>query len=200
MPKTGLSAQELRKKVLDTAEDEIRKNGVERLKITDIAKELNVSHAALYKHFSDKNEIVAAISQKFLDIIDRDLEKISKQKKTSEERIIDFFITLHLLKRQKVLLDPKLYEAFNMSAEKISSFGVKHINFMFDLIEKIIVQGIKSKEFKEQDVKLSVQILFEATMAFHHPRLVLDHLKSDRTELLELVLKNLIFAMRNNIF
>lgn len=196
MPKTGLSAQELRKKVLDTAEDEIRKNGVERLKITDIAKELNVSHAALYKHFSDKNEIVAAISQKFLDIIDRDLEKISKQKKTSEERIIDFFITLHLLKRQKVLLDPKLYEAFNMSAEKISSFGVKHINFMFDLIEKIIIQGIKSKEFKEQDVKLSVQILFEATMAFHHPRLVLDNIKSDRTQLLEFVLKNLIFAMK----
>jgi AcrR family transcriptional regulator len=199
MPKTGLSQKELFKKVLDTAESEIRKNGVDRLKITNIAKELNVSHAALYKYFSDKDEIIDVISEKWLKIIDDKLDIVSSSSKPPKDRIKEFFITLHLLKKEKVLNDPKMYTAFNMSALKTKPFVINHLQNMSKNLAKIVADGIKAGDFQKRDIPVIVNVLFQGTIAFHHPSLVLENIEEDRVPVLEEVLSTLLSGISINI-
>lgn len=196
MPRTGLTPEELYNKALDSTETEIRKNGVERLKLTDIARDLKVSHAVLYKFFSDKQALLDEVSKRWLDRIDRELERISAKEESVDVILKEWFLTLHSMKRKKILMDPKLFVAFNLSAEKTRPFVVSHISTMSRLLEELISKGMKSGLFHCSSAKEGAKILFEGTAAFHHPRLVLESIDQERTPLLETLLDTLLSGLK----
>lgn len=195
MPKTGLTPTELQDRMLDAAEDEIRKNGVERLKLTDVARSLNLSHAALYKHFPDKEGLLDSISRRWLDRVDEALEKVTSSDLPLNKRLTEWFLTLHEMKRRKVLSDPRIYSAFNMSAEKTRPFVQKHISTMYSQLDHMIAEGMQSGSFFCKTARDGARILFEGTAAFHHPRLVFENIQEDRKGLLADLLKNLLSGL-----
>ncbi|RHX88384.1 TetR family transcriptional regulator [Leptospira stimsonii] len=196
MPRTGLTPEELYNKALDSTETEIRKNGVERLKLTEIARDLKVSHAVLYKFFSDKQALLDEVSKRWLDRIDRELERISAKEEPVDEILKEWFLTLHSMKRKKILMDPKLFGAFNLSAEKTRPFVVSHLATMSRLLEDLISKGMKSGTFSCTNAEEGARILFQGTAAFHHPRLVLESIEEERTPLLEKLLDTLISGLK----
>ncbi|XDD50839.1 TetR family transcriptional regulator [Leptospira sp. WS92.C1] len=196
MPRTGLTPEELYNKALDSTEEEIRKNGVERLKLTDIARELNVSHAALYKLFLDKQALLDEVSKRWLDRIDRELERISAKNEPIDSVLTEWFLTLHSMKREKVLSDPRLFGAFNLSAAKTRPFVVSHLTNMSGLLEKLIEKGMSSGMFYCSSAKEGAKILFEGTASFHHPKLVLEFIEEDRISSLKVLLKTLIAGLK----
>ncbi|TGJ99591.1 TetR/AcrR family transcriptional regulator [Leptospira semungkisensis] len=196
MPKTGLKPEELQEKVLDAAEAEIRRNGVERLKLTDVARTLNVSHAALYKHFTDKEALLDSISRRWLDRIDTTLEEVTSRNLPLEQKIEEWFVVLHKMKREKVQSDPRIFSAFNMSAEKTRPFVQKHIKTMYDQLERIVGDGIKNGLFFCNTPENGAKILFEGTLSFHHPRIVFEKISEDRIDLLKSVIRALIVGLK----
>ncbi len=196
MPKTGLKPEELQEKMLDAVENEIRRNGVERLKLTDVARDLNLSHAALYKHFSDKEALLDSVSRRWLDRLDTTLEKISSSKTPPELRLTEWFLVLHEIKRQKIQSDPKMYSAFNASAEKTRPFVQKHLRTMHEQLGKMISEGMNSGLFFCNTPEEGAKILFQGTIAFHHPRIVFENIEEDRNELLKSVLKTLLSGLK----
>lgn len=62
------------------AENRIREAGFNHLKLTQLASELGVSHAALYKHVASKGALLDLISEKWLLKIDECLERVSPYK------------------------------------------------------------------------------------------------------------------------
>jgi AcrR family transcriptional regulator len=52
----------LRAELLDTAIEQLRKNGVEDLSLRALARALDVSQTAPYRHFTDKNDLLAAMA------------------------------------------------------------------------------------------------------------------------------------------
>ncbi|MBW0432515.1 TetR/AcrR family transcriptional regulator [Leptospira yasudae] len=197
MPRTGLTPDELYNKALDSTEEEIRRNGVERLKLTDIARELNVSHAALYKFFSDKQSLLDEVSKRWLDRIDRELERISKQNSPVETILTEWFTTLHTMKREKVLSDPRLFSAFNLSVEKTRPFVVSHLDHMAELLEGLVQTGISNGTFHCSNAKEGARVLFEGTASFHHPRLVLESIEEDRRQALKALIKTLLAGLKS---
>ncbi len=196
MPKTGLTPTELYQKALDVTEAEIRRNGVERLRITDVARDLKITHAAVYKHFPHKEALIDAVSQRWLDRIDETLAKIAAKNLSPAVRLVEWFVTLHSMKREKILADPQLFSAFNMAAEKTRPFVMTHIKTMFVQLEQIIQAAIDSGEFKCKDAHSAAVILFEGTMAFHHPRLVWETIEVERSMILKQVLTTLLNGLK----
>ena len=76
MPRTGLTQAELRSAALDAAEAAIRRYGIDKCRLVDVAKQLGVSHAALYKLFRDKNALMDAVSDRWLLDTEAELAKI----------------------------------------------------------------------------------------------------------------------------
>jgi AcrR family transcriptional regulator len=71
MPRTGLSHQELKLAVLDAAEATIRRHGIEKSRLVDVAKSVGVNHALLYRLFADKEALMDAVSERWLGHIDQ---------------------------------------------------------------------------------------------------------------------------------
>jgi AcrR family transcriptional regulator len=62
-----LSGEEARTRILDAADQELRKVGPNGLKLTALAKELGVSHQAILHHFGSRDGLVAAVVRRALE-------------------------------------------------------------------------------------------------------------------------------------
>ncbi|MFV5772415.1 TetR/AcrR family transcriptional regulator, partial [Pediococcus acidilactici] len=56
-----------REKILGKTEEFILENGIEKLTISKIAKELNISQPAIYKHFKSKDELLTILALRWLN-------------------------------------------------------------------------------------------------------------------------------------
>jgi AcrR family transcriptional regulator len=195
MPRTGLSQADLKHAILETLEANIRRYGLERTRLVDVAKTLGVSHSALYKLFPDKQALLDEVSDRWLLHIEAELEKIVGRKTKASTKLRDWFVALHQLKLKKVQADPELYAAFDMASSSARPFIQRHLNVNREQLERIVAQGIEVGEFKKADSQAVSQLLVTATLTFHHPKLVLDNLKENRlaelNALLDVLLKGI---------
>jgi AcrR family transcriptional regulator len=192
MPRTGLTQEELKRAALDAAEAAIRRHGIERFRLVDVAEHLQVSHAALYKVFRDKSALMDAVSDRWLVDIEAQLQGIARRKGPAGRKLRDWFMRLHLLKLKKVKADPELYAAFDAAASRARPFIQRHLTVMQGQLEKILADGMASGDFARTRAKSMAQALFLGTAAFHHPRFVLEHMHEDRVPQLRKVLDLLL--------
>lgn len=192
MPKTGLTSEELIEKALIITEEKIRYHGFEKFRLTDLAKELNVSHAALYNHFPNKSALLDAISERWLIQIDHTLECIIEKKASPSELITKWFLQYHELKREKVLKDPELFKSFNMAAELEKPFILNHLLTLNKQLLTLVRKAVIAGEIHNESPEEIVELLLEATVSFHHPRMVLDHKDENREPLLQRIIEVLL--------
>jgi AcrR family transcriptional regulator len=198
MPRTGLTSEQLKEKAIDSAIAQMELVGFDRVKLSDIAKSLGVSHAALYGHFADKSALFDAVSQRWLTKIDSEQEALCIERKAGDaiERLSEWFINLHRMKVQKVKHEPELFKAFNYSAQIEKPFVKKHIETMHRQLYTIVSQAIDAGLIKAKSADAVVALIFEATIGFHHPAMVASHMGENREPLLRKVLDTLIDGLR----
>lgn len=78
----------LRQALIDAGLKLINQNGEESLSLRKVAAECNVSHAAPYAHFKDKEELIDAIKNNVTDRFMKELESSIAGKTTADEAII----------------------------------------------------------------------------------------------------------------
>ena len=196
MPRTGLSTEEMRIAALDAAEATIRRHGVERTRITDVARLVGVNHARLYRIFPDKAALLDGVSDRWLRKLEAALTEAAHGEAPVPERLSHWFLTLHRLKREKVAADPELYNAFSFAAAGERPFVARHVTFMREQLRDLIAEGMVAGYFAEGCPQAIADLVFEATYPFHHPQLVLDTLHQDREPALLATLDVLIRGLR----
>jgi AcrR family transcriptional regulator len=68
----------------------VEKKGTESLSLRALAQQIGVSHAATYRHFQDKNDVLQALAEEGFRIFHEYLEKALQIKnKTAEQRFIE---------------------------------------------------------------------------------------------------------------
>ena len=162
----------------------------------DVAKSLGVSHSALYKLFPDKDALMDAVSDRWLKDVEMKLEAIARRRAPTAKRVRDWFVLLHGLKRQKVEADPELYGAFDAAATRSRPFIERHLQVMREQLTRIVSEGMASGDVRRGDAKQVAQTLFQATVAFHHPRFVLENIAEDRVPQLRKLLDLLLAGLK----
>lgn len=197
MPKTGLSSEEIKEKALQIAEEKIRAYSFEKFRLTDIAKELKISQAALYNHFSDKAAVFDAISERWLVHMDNTLELIANKAAPPRQLIVEWFLKYHQLKKEKVLKDPELYKSFNMAAELLKPFIIRHLANLNSQLLMLVQKAVIAQEIRAKSPDRVVRLLLEATVSFHHPRMVLDYKDENREGLLKQVVETMLAGLQD---
>jgi len=192
MPRTGLTASEIKEKAIDATMAKMREDGFDKVRLTDIAKELGLSHAALYAHFKDKTALFDAVSERWLLEIDESLEAVCRKAKEPSEKIITWMITLHRAKIAKVLHDPELYKAFDFSTSIQKPFSRRHMETMRAQLLGLVKEAIAKRRLRDADPEAMVEVLQQSSMAFHHPKLVAQYIHEKREPLLRLVLESVL--------
>jgi AcrR family transcriptional regulator len=195
MPRTGLTQDQMRSAAIDAAEATIRRHGIERTRLVDVARAVGVSHAMLYRLFPDRAALVDAVSARWLERIDHALAAVAHGPGPAAARLRNWFLTLHRLKCEKVRAEPEIYAAFNMAAQSTRPVVRAHLAETNGQLVRLVDEAIGEGALAPGDRQQIATLLFQGTLAFHHPRLVLDTIDQDRQAalgaLLDVLLKGL---------
>lgn len=161
-------------RILTAAETVLRRHGVEKSNVVDIAKSLEVSHAAIYKHFPSKKALMDAVAARWLEKITAPLEVIAKDtRKSPTARLVAWFDTLRRAKQRKVLDDPELFRVYHRLAMDAGELGSLHVASLIDQLATIIAAGIEKKEFSAKlNARDAAQACLQSMAPFHHPALL----------------------------
>lgn len=113
MPRTGLSPEKARQRAVEIAVARIRENGFVKLRLADVAREMGVSHAALYAHFRDKAALLDAVTESWLIEARARTAAICAGSAPPAERIEDWFVARYRIKSARVRSDPEIFYGFN---------------------------------------------------------------------------------------
>ncbi len=156
-------------RILDAAEEVLRRHGPAKATVVDVARFLEVSHGTIYRHFSSKAALRDAVAQRWLHRVSAPLAVIAEEQGSAIKRLQRWFGQLMTLKRQKVLNDPELFATYSAIAEEARGVVQAHVDELVQQLAGIIESGISSKEFKVADSHQAAKAIFDATIRFHHP-------------------------------
>jgi AcrR family transcriptional regulator len=198
MPRTGLTSEQLKERAIDCAVTQVQQVGFHRVKLSDIAKALGVSHAALYGHFADKSALFDAVTERWLAKFDAEQEALCELEENRDalKRLVQWFVQLHRMKVMKVKHEPELFKGLNYSSEGEKPFVKAHISTMRRQLRTIISQAVDSNLIKPRTVDDIVSLLLDATVGFHHPAMVVLYVGEDREQQLRHLLETLIKGLR----
>ena len=192
MPRTGLTAEQIKEKAIEATLEKMREVGFEKVRLTDIAKELRLSHAALYAHFKDKSELLDAVSQRWVVELEETLDSICRKRKDPCARINDWALAIHRAKLEKVRLDPELYNAFDLASQQLKPFVKLHLENLHRQLLGLVIEAITKKQLNKADPEKLTKIISAAVVAFHHPRLVALYIEEQRESLLKQVIDSVL--------
>ncbi|MDQ2747014.1 MAG: TetR/AcrR family transcriptional regulator [Acidobacteriota bacterium] len=192
MPRTGLTSKEIKEKAINAALERMREVGFEKVRLTEIAKELEVSHAALYSHFKDKSALLDAVSERWLLELDEKLKLICRKNTDPCQRIHAWALEIHRMKVKKVKNDPELYKSFNLATEQLKPFVQDHLEIMHRQLSGLVEEAIAKSGLKNQDTDKMTKIIVESLVAFNHPTMVLQFVDENREKMLYQVLDTIL--------
>ncbi|GAB1544644.1 TetR family transcriptional regulator [Scytonema sp. NUACC21] len=156
-------------RILDAAEEVLRRYGPAKTTVVDVARFLEVSHGTIYRHFPSKAALRDAVAKRWLHRVSVPLAVIAEEQGSATERLHRWFEQLMTLKRQKVLDDPQLFATYSAIAEEARGVVQAHVDELVQQLAQIVDSGISSQEFKVADSHKAAKAIFDATIRFHHP-------------------------------
>lgn len=180
MPRTGLKPEEIRQAALEAAEAVIRRHGVERTRIVDIARIVGVNHALLYRHFKDRAALIDAVSERWLARLQDDLGAIAAAEGDPVIRIKQWFTALYRAMRDRRQADPELYHSLRLAHEAGRGFIGKHGAAIRWQLAKLVTAAMQSGQLRDGNPLETAVLLFNAMTAFHHPVMIDEQAGADR--------------------
>ena len=197
MPRTRMNPEKLRETAIDTTLVQMRRFGFERVRLTDVAKELGVSHATLYLHFTDKAALLDAVTERWLSKTREVLRAIVPRPERPLEDVEEWFVTLYRLKRQQILQEPELYRAFDAATALRKPLVILHLEELRQQLQGLLRRAAPGID--EVALGLHARLLYDATSAFHHPKLMAEYVDEDREALLKRVVAAMLAAFNTSL-
>jgi len=155
--------------ILAAAESVIRRHGPSKATVVDVARELGVSHTAVYKHFSSKQALREAVTQRWLEPNRKQLAVIAGAGDTAPaERLRAWLHTVLVTKREKAASEPELFAAYGILAAENSAIAEAHVKDLLSQLAAIVAAGIADGTFAVHDAAAAGRAIFDATTRFHH--------------------------------
>ncbi len=166
----------LPQRILDAAEEVLRRHGVEKTNVVDIARVLGMSHGNIYRHFPSKQALLEAVAVRWLNKVTAPLEAIAgDHERPASERLVAWFDTLRAAKRRKVLDDPELFRVHHNIVQAAREMVNDHIEVLLGQVEGMIAHGVAAGEFSRRtEPRAAARAFLHGMSAFHHPALIVQ--------------------------
>jgi AcrR family transcriptional regulator len=156
-------------RILEAAEEALRRYGPAKANVVDVARALGVSHGSVYRHFPSKAALRDAVTERWLSEISKPLEAIAAGKGTARQRLERWLDGLVQAKRRKALDDPELFATYIELAADAREVVKTHVETLVDQLTRIVAEGVADSAFAADDPRAAARAAFDATSRFHNP-------------------------------
>jgi AcrR family transcriptional regulator len=166
------SRQENVTRILDSAERLFRHYGYGKTTVADVARDLGMSTANIYRFFASKTEIHQAVCGRMLEMSYNMALSISRLPISASDRLRQYVNGQYKMTVEAMLDEQKVHEMVIVAIERDWHVIEKHIDRIDDIIAQIIREGIAAGEFVEQDARIASMNFGAATVTLCHPQMV----------------------------
>ena len=156
-------------RILEATEEVLRRYGLAKATVVDVARALDVSHGSVYRHFPSKALLRQAVATRWLDRANAPLEKIAEAAGPAPARLEKWLRTMIDIKYKKVCEDPEMFATYLTLAQEACEVVRAHKEGLVDQIAHILSDGVAQGVFEVADVRVGARAIFDATIRFHHP-------------------------------
>jgi AcrR family transcriptional regulator len=190
------AAEDTIARIIEVAEEQFRRVGYAKTAVADIARELGMSPANVYRFFPSKSAINEATCEKHFVEVHGLLRAIVTQDRPAGERLERFVVELHLYNKSRCVAERRLHEMVAAGMEENWSAVERHIAAIHDMVAAIIADGMRRGEFapglEPADVAKAV---CTACTGVLHPTLIAQFAHKDLEEDARRVLRYLLRAL-----
>ena len=164
--------QDTRTQIVATAERLFRTLGYQKTTVGDVAKELGMSPANVYRFFASKADLRDAVGRHLMGEVEAAVASIANRPGPAGERLRDAFLAMTTMNQERYLSDHKMHEMIAVALDEAWGMVVEHISVIERLMARICADGIASGEFKMADPVAAARYVKTAMVSFCHPQLL----------------------------
>ena len=161
-----------RERILVVAERLFRQIGYQKTTVADIAKELRMSPANVYRFFDSKKAIHEGVARSLMGGVEEAAQGIADKPGPAAPRLRELMKTVHRMNSERYVGDSKLHEMVAIAMEEDWDVCVAHMEMIAAVIGEVIGQGAASREFEVADLKLASMCACSAMIRFFHPQMI----------------------------
>jgi AcrR family transcriptional regulator len=156
-------------RILDAAEEVLRRFGPGKATVVDVARVLGVSHGSVYRHVPSKAALRDAVAGRWLERISTPLAVVAGERGPALPRLRRWFDLLIRYKRDKALSDPELFATYSQLVKGARDVVHAHVDALCQQVRQIIADGVARGELEVADPAAAARAVFTATARFHNP-------------------------------
>lgn len=156
-------------RILEAAEEVLRRYGPAKATVVDVARALGVSHGSVYRHFPSKAALRDAVAERWLARLSEPLTDVVMEDSPAPARLRRWLDRLIASKRSRALDDPELFATYVELVTESRDVVRVHVDHLVGQIAQIIADGVVRGEFAVADPGSSGRAVFFATARFHDP-------------------------------
>jgi AcrR family transcriptional regulator len=164
--------EDTRSRIVETADARFRRLGYAKTAVADIAAELKMSPANVYRFFPSKNAIVEAICQRCLGELDAKAWAVARSPGSAAERIERLFLEILAYHKENLLTDQRVNDLVMVAMEHSWDAIRAHKEAIRMVVEKILREGIEAGEFEPVEPAVTAGLMMRSMVHFCHPVLL----------------------------
>ena len=161
-----------REQILVVAERLFRQIGYQKTTVADIAKELRMSPANVYRFFDSKKAIHEGVARSLMGEVETEARRIAAARGPAAIRLRDLLRTINRMNTERYVGDSKLHEMVEIAMEESWEVCVAHMELITSIVGEVIAQGAASGEFLIGDTALAAMCTCTAMVRFFHPQMI----------------------------
>lgn len=166
------NAEDTRERIVETAETLFRQLGFNKTAVADIASELRMSPANVYRFFPSKNAIVEAIAERCLGELEEKEWAVGRLRISASERVERLIVEILNYHKENYLSDQKVKDIVLFALEQNWPVCHAHKSVHLKVLETVLRDGIAKGEFEALNPVETAENIMRALSCFAHPVMI----------------------------
>lgn len=195
-PLARQSPDETRERILHVAEEHFRRVGYAKTAVADIAADLGMSPANVYRFFASKSAINEAIASRILQECHTILSRIGAEDRPAADRLADMTRAMHRFNKAQFTAERRIHDMVEAAMDENWSVIEDHLKTVTIEFAKVIADGIARSEFPIQNVEEAALTFKQFHLIVFHPRLIAQCADRDQDADVERLTRYALRALR----
>ena len=163
---------EVRARILEAAEELFRRVGYHKTSVADIAAELGMSPANVYRFFPSRDAINKSICRQMMNEAADVAFAIAHTDAPALEKLDRLLTAVHHHNKAKLIKERCMHDLIVTAVQENWEITKTHMARMVAIFEAIIREGVEAGELEVEDPREAARAVKTAFMPFFHPLLI----------------------------